>query len=116
MIQAADLSACLEWDVVVRRRTARRRVLFGFVVLRLFTAAAAAATAATAAAAFAEPSICSRSPMTFSLECFWPSFSQRSSLSRPSINTGEPLLRYSLAISAVRPHSVMSTNVASSTH
>src|SRR5712671_2346415 len=63
-----------------------------------------------------EPSICSLSAVTFSLECFWPSFSQRSSLSRPSIKTGEPLLRYSLAISAVRPHSVISTKVTSSTH
>jgi len=49
-------------------------------------------------------------------KCFWPSFSQRSSFSRPSINTDEPLLRYSLATSAVRLHSVTSTKVTSSTH
>ena len=62
-----------------------------------------------------EPSICIRSPTTRSLERFWPSVSQVSSFSRPSIRMDDPLFRYWLAISAVRPTRVTSTNTGSST-
>ncbi len=57
-----------------------------------------------------------RSQITFNLYCFLPSFSHESSFSRPSTNNGDPLLKYSLANSAVRPHNVTSTKVVSSTH
>ena len=120
----AQLTRALEWNVVARRWAAGGHVLFGVVVLRCVAArrhrrrccAPRPPPPPPPPPPSREPSICIRSPTTLSFECFWPSFSQRSSLSRPSISTGEPLLRYSLAISAVRPQSVMSTNVVSSTH
>ena len=52
-----------------------------------------------------------------SFDRFWPAlFSHVSSFNRPSISTGEPLMRYSQATSAVRAQSVTSTKVVSSTH
>ena len=63
------------------------------------------------------PISCIRSQITFNFDRFWPSCpSHVSSLSRPSMKTGEPLLRYSLITSAVRPQTVTSTNVTSSIH